>query len=97
MFPTLEIGLKAKEDLVFGNNYINLSIRNAIAKYAPESENDVNMYVNRIVQATRASSDTVLKDLTPEQRTAMLDTINKVEGFKPGTVVALAPTTTTTA
>lgn len=97
VFPTLEIGLKAKEDLVFGNNYINLSIRNAIAKYAPESENDVNMYVNRIVQATRASSDTVLKDLTPEQRTAMLDTINKVEGFKPGTVVALAPTTTTTA
>lgn len=95
VFPTVELGMKAKEDLVFGKNYINLSIRNAIAKYAPETENDVNMYVNQVVQATRASPDTVLKDLTAEQRTAMLDTINRVEGFKPGTVVALGPTTTT--
>jgi peptidoglycan hydrolase-like protein with peptidoglycan-binding domain len=97
VFPTLEIGAKAKEDLVFGNNYINLSIRNAIAKYAPEKENDVNMYVGRIVQATRATPDTVLKDLTPEQRTAMMNTISQVEGFKTGTVVALSPTTTTVA
>lgn len=97
VFPTLEIGMKAKEDLVFGNNYINLSIRNAIAKYAPEKENDINMYVGQIVQATRATPDTVLKDLTPEQRRAMLDTINRVEGFRAGTITALAPTTTTTA
>jgi hypothetical protein len=55
------------------------------------------MYVNQIVQATKASPDTILKDLTPEQRTAMLDTINRVEGFKPGKVLALGPTTTTTA
>jgi len=96
VFPTLEIGSKAKEDLVFGKNYINLSIRNAIARYAPESENDVNMYVNQIVQATNASPDTVLKDLSAEQRKSMLDTINRVEGFKPGTVVALSPTSTTT-
>ena len=97
VFPTLEIGSKAKEDLVFGKNYINLSIRNAIAKYAPETENDVNMYVGRITQATNTSSDTILKDLTPEQRTAMMNTISQVEGFKVGKVVALAPTTTTTA
>ncbi len=97
VFPTLEIGLKAKEDLVFGKNYINLTIRNAIAKYAPEKENDVNMYVNQIVQATNASQDTVLKDLTDDQRKAMLDTINRVEGFKPGKILALGPTTPTTA
>jgi peptidoglycan hydrolase-like protein with peptidoglycan-binding domain len=98
VFPTMEIGMKAKEDLVFGKNYINLSIQGAIAKYAPESDgNKVGMYVNQIVQATKASPDTILKDLTPEQRTAMLDTINRVEGFKPGKVLALAPTPTTTA
>ena len=97
VFPTLEIGEKAKEDLVFGNNYINLSIRNAIAKYAPETENNTSAYVNRIVQATNASPDTILKDLTPAQRTAMMNTISQVEGFKPGTVVALAPSTTATA
>lgn len=98
VFPTMEIGMKAKEDLVFGKNYINLSIQGAISKYAPESDgNKVGAYVNQIVQATRATPDTVLKDLTPEQRTAMLDTINRVEGFRPGKVMALGPTTTTTA
>lgn len=95
VFPTLEIGNKAKEDLVFGKNYIDLSIYNAIAKYAPESENDVRMYVSQIVQATGASPETKLSDLTAEQRKAMLDTISRVEGFRTGTVVALGPTTTT--
>jgi len=98
VFPTFDIGSKAKEDLVFGQNYINLSIKNAIARYAPESDNnDVNAYVNHIVQSTKASPDTVLKDLTTEQRKAMLDAINRFEGFKPGTVTALTPTNTSTA
>jgi peptidoglycan hydrolase-like protein with peptidoglycan-binding domain len=98
VFPTLEIGMKAKEDLVFGKNYINLSIQGAIAKYAPEKDNnDVEAYVNHIVQSTKATPNTILKDLTPEQRKAMLDAINRFEGFRPGTVVALGPTTTTTA
>ena len=93
VFPTLEIGMKAKEDLVFGKNYINLSIQDAISKYAPESDNnDVKMYVGQIVQATRATPDTMLRDLTPKQRTAMLDTINRVEGFRPGKVMALSNT-----
>jgi peptidoglycan hydrolase-like protein with peptidoglycan-binding domain len=98
VFPTLEIGMKAKEDLVFGKNYINLSIYNAISKYAPESDNnDVKAYVNHIVQSTNASPNTILKDLTPEQRKEMLDAINRFEGFKPGTVVALGPSSNTTA
>jgi peptidoglycan hydrolase-like protein with peptidoglycan-binding domain len=97
VFPTLEAGMKAKEDLVFGRNYVNLSIRNAIAKYAPETENDVNMYVGQIVSATGASQDTILKDLSSGQRKAMLDAITKVEGFKPGQVIALKSTDTTTA
>jgi peptidoglycan hydrolase-like protein with peptidoglycan-binding domain len=99
VFPTLEAGLKAKEDLVFGPRYINLSIRNAISKYAPESENDVNMYVSQVVAATNADQNTILKDLSDSQRTAMLNTINRVEGFKPGQVVALSniPGSTATA
>lgn len=96
VFPTLEAGMKAKEDLVFGKNYINLSIGNAIAKYAPASENDVNMYVGQIVQATGATPDTVLKDLSSSQRKSMLDAITRVEGFKPGQVVALGKVDTTT-
>jgi peptidoglycan hydrolase-like protein with peptidoglycan-binding domain len=97
VFPTLEAGMKAKEDLVFGKHYIDLSIRNAISKYAPESENNTSSYVNQIVQATGANSDTKLRDLTSEQRKSMLNTITRVEGFRPGTVVALGPSSNTTA
>lgn len=98
VFPTLQAGLKAKEDLVFGPRYINLSIRNAIAKYAPESENDVKMYVGQVVSATGASQDTALKDLNSSQRQAMLDAINRVEGFRTGQVFALnSPSTTSKA
>jgi peptidoglycan hydrolase-like protein with peptidoglycan-binding domain len=93
VFPTLGAGLKAKEDLVFGKNYVNLSIYDAISKYAPESDNnDVKAYVNHIVQSTNASPNTILRDLTAEQRKEMLDAINRFEGFKPGTVVALGST-----
>ena len=53
--------------------------------------------MNQVVQATKASPDTILKDLTAEQRTAMLDTISRVEGFRPGTVVALGPNSNTAA
>jgi peptidoglycan hydrolase-like protein with peptidoglycan-binding domain len=97
VFPTLEAGMKAKEDLVFGKNYIDLSIRNAISKYAPETENDVNMYVGQVVQATGASPDTKLRDLTSEQRKSMLNTITRVEGFRTGQVIALNTPSNTTA
>jgi peptidoglycan hydrolase-like protein with peptidoglycan-binding domain len=97
VFPTLEAGMKAKEDLVFGKNYIDLNIYNAIAKYAPETENDVRMYVNQIVQATGASPETKLRDLSSEQRKSMLNTITRVEGFRTGQVIALGKSSNTTA
>lgn len=86
VFPTLELGQKAKEDLLFGKNYINLSIADAIAKYAPPSENDTRNYIQQILNATQASPSTILAELTSTQRQAMLQTINRVEGFKEGKV-----------
>jgi GH24 family phage-related lysozyme (muramidase) len=93
VFPTLDAGLKAKEDLVFGPTYINLSIRDAIARYAPPSENNTNMYIRRVVDATGASSDTVLSTLNSAQRNNMLSAINKMEGFKVGSITSLGNAT----
>ena len=95
VFPTLDVGMQAKEGLVFGKNYINLSIRDAIEKYAPSIENNTNMYVSQITNATGANANTILRDLNPQQRKAMLDTITKVEGFKPGQEIALSSTSGT--
>ena len=93
VFPTLDAGLKAKEDLVFGKHYINLSIKDAISKYAPPSENNTNMYIQRVVDATGASSDTVLATLNSAQRNNMLSAINKMEGFKIGSITSLGNAT----
>jgi hypothetical protein len=86
VFPTLEIGMDAKEDLVFGPKYINLSIQDAISKYAPPSENDTQGYIKKVSQATGTTPDTLLSKLSPEQRDALLKTISKVEGFKVGNI-----------
>lgn len=91
IFPNYETGLKAKENLVFGPSYINLPIQRAVARYAPEKDrNDVVMYTNSILKATGASPNTLLRDLSPQQRKAYLATIDKVEGFKPGMVAQLS-------
>jgi hypothetical protein len=91
IFPNYETGLKAKENLVFGPSYINLPIKRAVARYAPEKDrNDVVMYTNSILKATGASPNTLLRDLSPQQRKAYLATIDKVEGFKPGMVAQLS-------
>lgn len=98
VFPTLEIGNNAKRDLLFSptGKYFNLSIANAIAKYAPPNENDTERYISSVVSAVGADADTVLKDLNSIQQDKFLNAINKVEGFRIGKVVAV-PTQTVTA
>ena len=87
VFPTLQDGMEAKRDLIFGNRYQDLSIAQAITKYAPPNENDTNMYIRQILEATGASSQTLIRDLSGSQRDSMLSAINKVEGFKPGKII----------
>lgn len=87
VFPTLEDGMEAKRDLIFGNRYIDLSLAQAISKYAPPHENDTNMYIRQIMEATGASSHTLLRELSGSQRDSMMSAINRVEGFKPGKII----------
>ncbi len=88
VFPTLEMGKKAKEQLLFGDksNYVNLSIADAISRYAPPNENDTKRYIDEIVASLGVQPGTILKSLQPSQRNAMLETISRVEGFKEGVI-----------
>ena len=85
VFPTYADGRKAKESLLFeGSGYKNLDISRAIARYAPESENDTKMYVNTVAKAVGAPASTPLASLNSSQRQSMLNAMEKVEGFKVG-------------
>lgn len=86
VFPSLEVGMDAKEALIFGPKYINLSIQDAISRYAPPSENDTQGYIKQVCQATGTTPDITLSKLNPAQRDALLKTISKVEGFKVGNI-----------
>jgi hypothetical protein len=85
VFPTYEDGRKAKESLLFeGSGYKNLDISHAIARYAPESENNVTMYINTVSKAAGVPASTPLSALNSSQRHSILSAMEKVEGFKVG-------------
>jgi hypothetical protein len=85
VFPSVEAGRKAQEALLFDSpSYKNLTVGQAISRYAPPSENDSGAYAGRVAQAAGVGLDTRLSTMGPEQRKAMLDAMAGVEGFKPG-------------
>ena len=87
VFPDEETGKKAKESLLFeGKNYKNLSIAQAISRYAPPSENNTEAYIQNILKSLGTSRDTKLTDLDSSQRQKMLEAMKRQEGWKEGTV-----------
>ena len=89
VFPTLDSGTKAKEELLFGerSNYKNLSIAAAISRYAPPSENNTQAYIAAVTNAIGVKDSTILAQLSPSDRSKFLETITRQEGFKEGSVV----------
>jgi hypothetical protein len=91
VFPTLEAGRKAKEELLFnGKNYRGKTVMEAVHRWAPPFENDTGAYARSLAEAAGVSVDTPMSDLTPEQRKKLLAQMEKVEGFKPGKEYAVA-------
>ena len=90
VFSTLEQGKNAKEQLLFGNTsrYINLSVSDAISRYAPPNENNTNAYIDAVVRTVGdISPSTVMSSLNPGQRKRFLDAITSQEGFREGKVL----------
>lgn len=90
VFPNLAAGMKAKEELLFGSNskYLQLSIRDAIYRYAPPNENNTAAYLNSVLKAVGVPATAMMRDLNATQKSTMLSEINKVEGFKVGQILA---------
>lgn len=90
VFDTYESGRKAKEALLFeSSSYKDRTIAQAIARYAPPSENDTQSYARAVARAVGVLPTTKLSELSATERTLMLDAMEKVEGFKPGKEVIL--------
>ena len=87
IFPTYEMGRQAKENLLFeGQNYRNLTIGQAITRYAPPNENNTAGYINSVATALSVPATTPLASLNQEQRRIMIRTMENVEGFRIGRI-----------
>jgi hypothetical protein len=86
VFPSLAVGEKAQENLLFGKSkqgYSNMTAAEAVKIYAPASENDVAAYQ----RSAPGVAGKTLAQYTPEERQAFMGQMRKHEGFKPGQVV----------
>ena len=90
IFPTFEAGSYAMEMLLFGNQsvYHNLSIAQAIARYAPSADgNQPRRYAGFVAERTGVSVNTILGNLGPNHRQRMLDAMRTFEGFREGRII----------
>lgn len=93
IFPSYSEGREAKRALLFDSpSYANLKVSDAIARYAPPSENNTSNYVQTILDAI-GGTDVPLKDLNSQQREAMLNAMERMEGFKEGKTEVLKQAT----
>lgn len=87
VFPSYATGKAAKEKLIFeGSNYRGLTLTQMITRYAPPSENNTAWYQS-IVMAAVGGINKLMSQYTSTERNRILSAMEKVEGFKPGTVI----------
>lgn len=87
VFPTYEQGRDAKSNLIFESpNYRELPLSGAISRYAPSFENDTAGYLRQVAEAAGVSPNTPMSQIPLEKRAAILDAMQRVEGWKVGTI-----------
>lgn len=81
VFPDRVTGTKAQAGLIFDSKgYRNLSLREAIAKYAPSFENNTARYAATVAAVSGVSLDTKMKDIPADKRMAVVGAMQAVEG-----------------
>jgi hypothetical protein len=62
-FPTADAGWLALRNLLLGPKYCNLTIEQAINRYAPPSENNTGGYVDFVCKAVGCQPGDIVKDV----------------------------------
>ncbi|MCP5467822.1 MAG: hypothetical protein H7A32_00960 [Deltaproteobacteria bacterium] len=86
VFPDEVTGESALVSLLKTTTYQNLSIDEAVARYAPPSENDTQNYKNFLKDATGLAGTTQLNTLSDDQLRDVVKGIRRIEGWKIGDI-----------
>jgi len=88
VFPTVEHGEQAQYVLLFKDDgkYYNLTLADAIARYAPKGDsfNNPKQYAKYISDRTDIPVDMKLKKIPLDKRIAMINIMQRFEGYKKG-------------
>jgi len=87
IFASMEDGYKAQIALLTSSKYRNLSLTQAIYKWAPPSENNSFVYVNYIVKETRLNPGILMSSFNSRELMGIVVAMSKKEGMKAGTIV----------
>jgi hypothetical protein len=83
IFPSVEVGTDAQRSKLFDSPaYRDLTLPQAIAKWAPRGENDVPGYLRAMGGDT---SGRTMADYSPPEQDALLQSMRVHEGWRPGT------------
>lgn len=91
IFPSEDIGMKAIITLFRSQAYINLSLKDAIFRYAPPNENNSAAYLNFINTNTGIAVTTPLNTLKAQDFQKIAKFIQIVEGWEKGTIRGNTP------
>ena len=88
IFPDESVGRAAVIALITGSKYKNLSIHDAMYRYAPPSDgNNTDAYIAAIVKVVGKPATTIIADLSESEVEAFADVIKQHEGWIPGSSI----------
>ena len=90
VFPHEAAGLQALENLLLSDSYKDLTIADAICKYAPPHENNTNGYKAYIKRTTGLNLTKKIAALNTQELKKVIDAIRVIEGWKTGQEIKIA-------
>jgi uncharacterized protein (TIGR02594 family) len=97
IFPDESVGFNAIVALLRSATYSRLTLREAIFRYAPPSENNSSRYVDFVTQTSQVDENAMLGDLVIAKIRAIANAIKKMEGWTIGDERLELPTSATVA
>lgn len=87
IFESVEAGLEAQKHLLQSENYANLTLREAVYRYAPQHENDSEAYARQVSQATGIATNRVLNTLSEDEQNKLVRAMVNHEGWREARVL----------
>jgi len=88
IFPSMEAGFKAQMHMLTkGKNYKNLTLAQAIQRYAPPSENNTSAYIAQVVKTSGVPAGTIMGQMSEAQAMAVVKAMANHEGAKVGQLI----------